>query len=179
MALSSSCSPSVSMAYLPSNVIADDFTTSASKKRPAKPQVKTACVSKQKEEKETSRAHHVYMLRSTVKKLILLVIVSEKQLGTGNLQLMSLYQVSRPCKRCVSSDKADSCHDIQHKKRGRPKLRAMKPHQASLSSTNSSMFTMTAPNHEQHQHQEQQQQDLAHHQSMSSTMTVSLCLQIL
>ncbi|KAI8065503.1 hypothetical protein BC940DRAFT_368759 [Gongronella butleri] len=29
----------------------------------------------------------------------------------------------RPCKRCVSVGKADSCYDIQHKKRGRPKLR--------------------------------------------------------
>ncbi|KAI8881099.1 hypothetical protein K501DRAFT_189725, partial [Backusella circina FSU 941] len=30
--------------------------------------------------------------------------------------------LSRPCKRCVSTDKADTCQDIQHKKRGRPKL---------------------------------------------------------
>lgn len=31
--------------------------------------------------------------------------------------------VSRPCKRCVTLGKQDSCHDIAHKKRGRPKLR--------------------------------------------------------
>ncbi|KAI8374971.1 ribose 5-phosphate isomerase A-domain-containing protein [Choanephora cucurbitarum] len=30
--------------------------------------------------------------------------------------------VSRPCNRCVATDKADTCHDIQHKKRGRPKM---------------------------------------------------------
>ncbi|ORY94571.1 hypothetical protein BCR43DRAFT_494236 [Syncephalastrum racemosum] len=31
--------------------------------------------------------------------------------------------LSRPCKRCVSLGKIDTCYDIQHKKRGRPKLR--------------------------------------------------------
>ncbi|KAI9317499.1 hypothetical protein BX666DRAFT_1937785 [Dichotomocladium elegans] len=31
--------------------------------------------------------------------------------------------VSRPCKRCITAGKTDSCYDIQHKKRGRPKLR--------------------------------------------------------
>ncbi|KAG2183547.1 hypothetical protein INT43_006553 [Umbelopsis isabellina] len=31
--------------------------------------------------------------------------------------------ISRPCKRCVALGKEDSCHDIAHKKRGRPKLR--------------------------------------------------------
>ncbi|KAI9472450.1 MAG: hypothetical protein EXX96DRAFT_489018 [Benjaminiella poitrasii] len=30
--------------------------------------------------------------------------------------------VSRPCQRCISTDKADTCRDIQHKKRGRPKM---------------------------------------------------------
>ncbi|KAI8880761.1 hypothetical protein K501DRAFT_335184 [Backusella circina FSU 941] len=30
--------------------------------------------------------------------------------------------LSRPCQRCVSTDKSDTCHDIKHKKRGRPKL---------------------------------------------------------
>ncbi|KAG1455679.1 hypothetical protein G6F46_008014 [Rhizopus delemar] len=29
--------------------------------------------------------------------------------------------VSRPCKRCVSLNKADTCQDVLHKKRGRPK----------------------------------------------------------
>ncbi|KAI7904502.1 uncharacterized protein BX663DRAFT_484639 [Cokeromyces recurvatus] len=31
--------------------------------------------------------------------------------------------VSRPCKRCVSLKKTDTCQDIQHKKRGRPTKR--------------------------------------------------------
>ncbi|KAI8641300.1 hypothetical protein BD408DRAFT_418295 [Parasitella parasitica] len=31
--------------------------------------------------------------------------------------------VSRPCKRCISLKKEDTCQDMQHKKRGRPKLR--------------------------------------------------------
>ncbi|KAI8069962.1 hypothetical protein BC940DRAFT_331964 [Gongronella butleri] len=34
--------------------------------------------------------------------------------------------LSRPCKRCVHSGKEDTCRDIQHKKRGRPKLRDKK-----------------------------------------------------
>ncbi|KAH7130628.1 hypothetical protein B0J11DRAFT_430600 [Dendryphion nanum] len=31
--------------------------------------------------------------------------------------------VQRPCGRCVSSGKQDTCKDVQHKKRGRPRLR--------------------------------------------------------
>lgn len=31
--------------------------------------------------------------------------------------------IQRPCGRCVSSGKQDSCKDVQHKKRGRPRLR--------------------------------------------------------
>ncbi|KAF9740819.1 hypothetical protein PMIN02_007281 [Paraphaeosphaeria minitans] len=31
--------------------------------------------------------------------------------------------VQRPCGRCVASGKQDTCKDVQHKKRGRPKLR--------------------------------------------------------
>ncbi|KAK5112614.1 hypothetical protein LTR62_003929 [Meristemomyces frigidus] len=31
--------------------------------------------------------------------------------------------VQRPCSRCVSSGKQDTCVDVQHKKRGRPRLR--------------------------------------------------------
>lgn len=34
--------------------------------------------------------------------------------------------VSRPCQRCVTLKKTDTCQDIQHKKRGRPKLREKK-----------------------------------------------------
>ncbi|VUC24814.1 unnamed protein product [Clonostachys rosea] len=29
----------------------------------------------------------------------------------------------RPCSRCISNGKEDSCHDVVHKKRGRPRLR--------------------------------------------------------
>ncbi|CAH1755819.1 9483_t:CDS:2 [Entrophospora sp. SA101] len=36
--------------------------------------------------------------------------------------------VARPCKRCVALGKVDSCIDIKHKKRGRPKLKDKKPH---------------------------------------------------
>ncbi|KAK4617509.1 hypothetical protein CLAFUW4_12239 [Fulvia fulva] len=31
--------------------------------------------------------------------------------------------VNRPCARCVASGKQDTCYDVQHKKRGRPRLR--------------------------------------------------------
>ncbi|KAI7889238.1 uncharacterized protein EV154DRAFT_483385 [Mucor mucedo] len=34
--------------------------------------------------------------------------------------------VSRPCQRCVTLKKTDTCQDMQHKKRGRPKLREKK-----------------------------------------------------
>ncbi|ORX94092.1 hypothetical protein K493DRAFT_315661 [Basidiobolus meristosporus CBS 931.73] len=34
--------------------------------------------------------------------------------------------VSRPCKRCIAMGKTDTCIDIQHKKRGRPKIRDRK-----------------------------------------------------
>lgn len=34
--------------------------------------------------------------------------------------------MSRPCKRCISLKKEDTCQDMQHKKRGRPKLREKK-----------------------------------------------------
>lgn len=35
-----------------------------------------------------------------------------------------MYKVSRPCKRCSALGKCDTCIDIKHKKRGRPKLAA-------------------------------------------------------
>ncbi|KAI8327460.1 hypothetical protein BD560DRAFT_91500 [Blakeslea trispora] len=31
--------------------------------------------------------------------------------------------VSRPCKRCIALNKTETCQDMQHKKRGRPKLK--------------------------------------------------------
>ncbi|KAI9300884.1 hypothetical protein BJ944DRAFT_15912 [Cunninghamella echinulata] len=36
---------------------------------------------------------------------------------------LSPYLVNRPCKRCITLGKTDTCLDIKHKKRGRPKLR--------------------------------------------------------
>lgn len=33
-----------------------------------------------------------------------------------------IYLESRPCKRCRATEKADSCQNTEHKKRGRPKL---------------------------------------------------------
>jgi hypothetical protein len=41
---------------------------------------------------------------------------------------------SRPCRRCVSLDKRDSCIDVQHKRRGRPRLRESVPSVPSLQS---------------------------------------------
>lgn len=38
--------------------------------------------------------------------------------------------LSRPCKRCTALDKCDTCIDIKHKKRGRPKLTAAKKMQS-------------------------------------------------
>ncbi|OAD75165.1 Zn(2)-C6 fungal-specific transcription factor, partial [Phycomyces blakesleeanus NRRL 1555(-)] len=50
--------------------------------------------------------------------------------------------LSRPCNRCIAVGKTDTCYDIQHKKRGRPKLRDKQssptkpgPSKAALSST--------------------------------------------
>lgn len=34
---------------------------------------------------------------------------------------------NRPCRRCVSLDKQDSCVDVQHKRRGRPRLKDSTP----------------------------------------------------
>lgn len=48
---------------------------------------------------------------------------------TSNASYLYIYScvffctiVSRPCKRCVSVGKDDTCRDVEHKKRGRPKL---------------------------------------------------------
>ena len=38
----------------------------------------------------------------------------------------SFQLVSRPCKRCVSAGKGDTCQDVKHKKRGRPRLHETK-----------------------------------------------------
>jgi len=34
---------------------------------------------------------------------------------------------ARPCRRCVSLDKQDTCVDVQHKRRGRPRLKDIAP----------------------------------------------------
>jgi len=39
---------------------------------------------------------------------------------------------SRPCRRCVSLDKQDSCIDVQHKRPGRPRLKDSTPSTGSL-----------------------------------------------
>ena len=41
---------------------------------------------------------------------------------------------NRPCRRCVSLDKQDSCVDVQHKRRGRPRLKDSTPSAGSLQS---------------------------------------------
>ena len=41
---------------------------------------------------------------------------------------------NRPCRRCVSLDKQDSCVDVQHKRRGRPRLKDTTPSTGSLPS---------------------------------------------
>ncbi|KAF1816783.1 hypothetical protein P152DRAFT_469316 [Eremomyces bilateralis CBS 781.70] len=38
--------------------------------------------------------------------------------------------VNRPCGRCVTSGKQDTCVDVEHKKRGRPRLRDREPGEA-------------------------------------------------
>lgn len=63
---------------------------------------------------------------SIVKQHIWLVTVIKKEkFGNHNRakNAFFFFLVSRPCKRCVSLNKTDTCHDMQHKKRGRPKLR--------------------------------------------------------
>ena len=43
-------------------------------------------------------------------------------------QACALIRVAnRPCRRCVSLDKQDSCVDVQHKRRGRPRLKDSAP----------------------------------------------------
>lgn len=41
---------------------------------------------------------------------------------------------NRPCRRCVSLDKQDTCVDVQHKRRGRPRLKDSTPSTGSLHS---------------------------------------------
>ncbi|ORZ18570.1 hypothetical protein BCR42DRAFT_489916 [Absidia repens] len=49
----------------------------------------------------------------------------------------------RPCKRCISVGKTDSCYDIQHKKRGRPKLR--EKYASSLHNGNNTALSSSPP----------------------------------
>lgn len=43
--------------------------------------------------------------------------------GTLARQILTKYTAQRPCSRCRSNGKEDACVDVQHKKRGRPRLR--------------------------------------------------------
>ncbi|KAL9542133.1 hypothetical protein MBANPS3_008769 [Mucor bainieri] len=53
--------------------------------------------------------------------------------------------LSRPCKRCSSLGKSDSCIDIKHKKRGRPKLTTVKKWQHATTLTVNKPYQSTAP----------------------------------
>ncbi|KAF7721858.1 hypothetical protein EC973_004066 [Apophysomyces ossiformis] len=53
--------------------------------------------------------------------------------------------VSRPCKRCVSLGKADTCQDVKHKKRGRPKRSGQSSSMAVQSSDEQNLSTIRAP----------------------------------
>ncbi|RPA82820.1 hypothetical protein BJ508DRAFT_413981 [Ascobolus immersus RN42] len=41
--------------------------------------------------------------------------------------------VERPCQRCISLGKQDTCHDVPHKKRGRPRLKESSTHSFEIS----------------------------------------------
>lgn len=43
--------------------------------------------------------------------------------GTAQRQVLTKIIAQRPCSRCRSNGKEDACVDVQHKKRGRPRLR--------------------------------------------------------
>ncbi|KAK9727643.1 hypothetical protein K7432_001675 [Basidiobolus ranarum] len=51
--------------------------------------------------------------------------------------------VSRPCKRCLAMGKTDTCIDIQHKKRGRPKIKDRKSDSYLLESNYSQIISLT------------------------------------
>lgn len=80
--------------------------------------------------------------RPTAKRLIWHATVSVADVYEISRPILSDFclneTVSRPCKRCVSMNKTETCYDIQHKKRGRPKLRdkhAVKPSNSSTRTT--------------------------------------------
>ncbi|KAG0185897.1 hypothetical protein DFQ28_008622, partial [Apophysomyces sp. BC1034] len=52
---------------------------------------------------------------------------------------------SRPCKRCVTLGKADTCQDVKHKKRGRPKLRDRSSDLLDQDYNNTMMGTIQTP----------------------------------
>ncbi|KAL7310741.1 hypothetical protein PS15m_010205 [Mucor circinelloides] len=53
--------------------------------------------------------------------------------------------LSRPCKRCSTLGKSDSCIDIKHKKRGRPKLTSIKKWQQATTLTVNKPYQSTPP----------------------------------
>ncbi|KAI8079893.1 ribose 5-phosphate isomerase A-domain-containing protein [Halteromyces radiatus] len=73
--------------------------------------------------------------------------------------------LSRPCKRCVSSGKSESCRDIQHKKRGRPKRTDKRQAMKAMLRQIPSSFIMTRPSTDREQFH-------------SSTMTMFLSMEL-
>lgn len=53
--------------------------------------------------------------------------------------------MSRPCKRCSTLGKSDSCIDIKHKKRGRPKLTTIKKWQHAATLTVNKPYQSAPP----------------------------------
>lgn len=84
------------------------------------------------------------------------------------LTLLFLWTIAeRPCKRCISVGKTDSCYDIQHKKRGRPKLR--EKFMSSLLTTTGSNNSNVASSYSsipKRSMPRQQQSSMAHFQPM-------------
>ncbi|KAI4641619.1 hypothetical protein J4E93_007716 [Alternaria ventricosa] len=61
--------------------------------------------------------------------------------------------VQRPCGRCVASGKQDTCKDVQHKKRGRPRLRDDREFTRSDDGRPPSQLVGAPPTSEPHAHQ--------------------------
>lgn len=54
--------------------------------------------------------------------LVLSTAASSAEGGPKLISLLTALLVQRPCFRCIRSGKEDSCFDVQHKKRGRPRF---------------------------------------------------------
>ncbi|KAJ2351889.1 hypothetical protein GGH92_001578, partial [Coemansia sp. RSA 2673] len=53
--------------------------------------------------------------------------------------------LQRPCRRCVGAGKCDTCKDVQHKKRGRPRSKDKKSMAGVASSMQTQMFQFSLP----------------------------------